>query len=413
MKLLIDLDRTVLDTERVIKQAQALLKKRGVDMGLWEKVWPGHRKEGFMRAGQYSVWKHISRYKKYRHHDFSDFLREYEKLYLPNSGNWFADSLKFVKKYKKSETVVLITRGDDRFQTLKIDKGKIRKHFDQVKIVPAHKGPFFNQVLSKSEVNVFIDDNPYEVDSVKSHHPEAIAIKLLAGEEIFRGKWSELADFEAKNFAEIDKIVSRISQSFIDQKQALTELKRGKSVVYPTDTAYGLGVDATNLKAVSRLYKIKGRTKQATHIAVSDLTMAKKYVEFSKIAEKIFKKLLPGPLTLILPLKKSAPPSIKKLSGGTDTLGIRMPDCGTALNLVKRLKRPLTTPSANPKGGEAPYAAAAAFNQFYGRKYQPDFYLDAGLLAKTKPSTLLTLSNGQLAVLRAGPITKKEILKKI
>src|SRR3989344_5041665 len=126
---------------------------------------------------------------------------------------------------------------------------------------------------------------------------------------------------------------------------ATWHLKSGQAVVYPTDTANGRGVDATNARAIKKLLKIKQRRAQPTHIVVSSLVMAKKYAVFSKFAEKLFKMFLPGPLTLALEL----------LSAGTGTIGIRMPDNKIALSLVKKLKHHITTPSANPKGGHVPY----------------------------------------------------------
>jgi len=79
---------------------------------------------------------------------------------------------------------------------------------------------------------------------------------------------------------------------------AIKYLQEGKAVVYPTDTAYGLGVDATNLKAVKQLYKIKGRSfKKPVHVVINGLAMAKKYAKFDRVAEKLLKiieKVLAG-----------------------------------------------------------------------------------------------------------------------
>ena len=176
------------------------------------------------------------------------------------------------------------------------------------------------------------------------------------------------------------KIVKLNSQYI---KLALKYLQAGKAVVYPTDTAYGLGVDATNVKAVKNLFKIKERKNQPTHIVVADLKMAKQIAEFNPAAEKLFKKFLPGPLTLILELRIKNRESWKLLSAGTGTIGIRMPDHKVALDLVRKLGKPITTPSANPAGGPAPYSAIDSFRQFSGKKYQPDLYLDVSFAAKT------------------------------
>lgn len=216
---------------------------------------------------------------------------------------------------------------------------------------------------------------------------------------------------------------------------AIKYLKRGKSVVYPTDTSYGLGVDATNLKAVKRLLKIKERTNRPVHVIVSSLAMAKKYAVFNGLAERIFKKLLPGRLTLVLDLQNNAPqPPLKLrgeegellgeagkafrlLSAGTGTLGIRMPDNKIALSLVRRLDQSITTTSANPSWhlsyGTTPYSVADSLRQFKDKRYQPDLYLDAGKLPKIKPSTLAEIKNGKIRILRKGPVSLQQILKAI
>src|SRR3990167_3097519 len=85
-------------------------------------------------------------------------------------------------------------------------------------------------------------------------------------------------------------------------KKAVEYLRAGKAVVFPTDTAYGLAVDATNPKAVKRLFQIKQRRPaKPVHIIIADLAMAKRYAKFTPVAEKLFKKFLPGPLIFFSP----------------------------------------------------------------------------------------------------------------
>ena len=200
---------------------------------------------------------------------------------------------------------------------------------------------------------------------------------------------------------------------------ALKYLRQGKSVVYPTDTAYGLGVDATNVRAVKKLLQIKERKNQPVHIVVSSLAMAKKFAVFTPLAVKLFKKFLPGPLTLILSRRGrgSYKEAFKLLSAGTGTIGIRMPADRIALELSRKLGRPITTPSANPSahlsGGTTPYSVQDSYEQFEGKKYQPDLFLDGGKLSRSKPSTLVKISNNKIHILRKGPITKRQIMSVI
>ena len=129
--------------------------------------------------------------------------------------------------------------------------------------------------------------------------------------------------------------------------EAVALLSAGEAIVYPTDTVYGLGVDALNEKAIDRIFMIKGRDKTiAISVAVCSLGMAKKFVELDDFAEKLFLRCMPGPLTMVV--KNRGLPEI--LTGGTGTIGIRMPDDGIALGIITGLGRPVTATSANRHG---------------------------------------------------------------
>lgn len=203
-------------------------------------------------------------------------------------------------------------------------------------------------------------------------------------------------------------------------RQAVACLKAGNSVVYPTDTAYGLAVDATNVIAVKRLYRLKGRHFiKPIHVVVGSLAAAKKLVKFNRKAEKLFKKFLPGPLTLVLPLR-SAPihrpgklingRATELLSARTGTLGIRMPKNSAALALARKLRHPITATSANLSGQPACYSAQQVAAHFKKRKFQPDLIVDAGKLPKVKPSTIVALDGESVKILRVGPISRRVIL---
>src|SRR3989338_3466559 len=109
-------------------------------------------------------------------------------------------------------------------------------------------------------------------------------------------------------------------------EQAVKILKKGGVVVYPTDTAYGLAVDATNAEAVKKLYKLKGRTfKNPIHVIFPNLEWIRKTVELNHESFKLMYKFLPGPLTIVLPLK-AKDKSWQMLSAKTSNLGIRIPN---------------------------------------------------------------------------------------
>ena len=200
---------------------------------------------------------------------------------------------------------------------------------------------------------------------------------------------------------------------------ATNSLIKGKTVVYPTDTSYGLAALISNKTAIAKLYKIKERGfNKPVHIFVPSVSVAKKYVQWNSVAEKLAKKFLPGPLSMALPLK-SKNKVLKKLTAGTGFLGIRIAKNNFALDLAKKAG-PITATSANlasEKGGFDSYSSKDLLKQFSDRKYKPDIIIDAGKLKRVRPSTFVKLSTkGQgnqqevdLEVLRAGPISEKQI----
>jgi len=196
-------------------------------------------------------------------------------------------------------------------------------------------------------------------------------------------------------------------------RSCVAALRAGKVIVYPTDTCYGLAVDALNTAAVKKLYKIKERDfKKPLHVVVPSLLYAQRISHWNSVASLLVKKFWPGPLTLVLPLAIKNE-TLKILSAGTRTVGLRMPDNALALDLAQVLKKPITATSANPSfilsGGYESYSAQDVVKQFKNKKFQPDIVINAGKLAKKKPSTVVKVFEDHVDVLRAGPITKKQI----
>lgn len=182
-------------------------------------------------------------------------------------------------------------------------------------------------------------------------------------------------------------------------------IKNGGVVVYPTDTLYGLGVNALDGKAVKKLFEIKGRNfNKPISIAFSSLRDAKKYVKFNTVALKLAKKFLPGPLTLILPLKRKLP---KRLTLGKKMIGVRIPDNKIALKLIKKSGVPITATSANLSGGKNPITAKEAMKQV-GNKV--DLVIDAGRCKYKRPSTFVRILGDKIEVIREGVIPKKKLI---
>jgi len=185
-------------------------------------------------------------------------------------------------------------------------------------------------------------------------------------------------------------------------KEAVEVLNRGGVLVYPTETVYGLGVDATNKEAVERIFKIKDREiGKPVSIAVASVEEAKKYCEWNEIAEKVARKFLPGPLTIILKRKNSL---VEELNPD-DKVRIRIPNHKFMLKILKEFDKPITATSANLSGGEEPINPEIVIKQI-GDKV--DLVLDDGECKEKIPSTVVDLSGG-LKIYRAGAISKKEI----
>lgn len=173
--------------------------------------------------------------------------------------------------------------------------------------------------------------------------------------------------------------------------KAIAILEKGGVVAHATETCYGLACDLTNQDAVRRLFELKRRPNHMPMSALfSSVEEAKKYVEWNDTAEKLAKKHLPGPLTIILPRKT-----------GKGTLGIRVSSFPLAQTLARRFGKPLSTTSANIHGEPDPYAPEEI-------SVKPDLVLDSGPLPHNKPSTVLDLTQGDIRIIRGNfPLSAK------
>ncbi|MEK6981855.1 MAG: L-threonylcarbamoyladenylate synthase [Candidatus Micrarchaeota archaeon] len=127
--------------------------------------------------------------------------------------------------------------------------------------------------------------------------------------------------------------------------KALYVLMHSGILLYPTDTIFGIGGDATDKKVVSKIYKIKKREKaKSLSVIMADLKMIKKYCLVSASQESILKKYLPGPFTFLLKLKKKLPASSNR------KIGVRIPSSKSIVEFCKLLKKPIITTSANLSG---------------------------------------------------------------
>lgn len=181
---------------------------------------------------------------------------------------------------------------------------------------------------------------------------------------------------------------------------AIKLLKKGELLVYPTETSYALGADALNAKAVARVFAAKGRNaNKALPIIVASLAMAKKYVLLSSTIEILAEQYWPGPLTLVLPLKKS----FSRRLGNKGTVAIRVSGNATARQLSAALHGPIIATSANLSGQGNSYSLRSLKKSFVKSK-QSIYLFSAGTLSRQKPSTLVRLTGKQPEILRQGAI---------
>jgi len=186
---------------------------------------------------------------------------------------------------------------------------------------------------------------------------------------------------------------------------AAEALRRGGLVAFPTETVYGLGADAFNADAVRQIFVAKGRPLDnpiIVHIAsVADLKALASNVP--EVAGKLIERFWPGPLTLIL---KKAPGVPDDVTGGLDTVAVRMPQNKIALALIKALGHPIAAPSANLSGRPSGTTARHVLQDFAGKI---DMILDGGPVAVGVESTVLDLSRKPPAILRPGAITQEDL----
>lgn len=185
-------------------------------------------------------------------------------------------------------------------------------------------------------------------------------------------------------------------------------MNKKRIYLYPTDTLYGLGVDATDPEAINVLRALKGEGREGKHfsITVSDLAMLDEYAYVTPLAEKLIEKFLPGKITIVL--KPRNLPS--ELGVGTDEVGVRIPNNQLALNLIEKIGKPITATSANVSGMPTKDTPAEILEQFGNNAHLITDVIDGGQLVASDPSTVVDARDEEPIIIREGAIPTHDIL---
>ena len=196
-------------------------------------------------------------------------------------------------------------------------------------------------------------------------------------------------------------------------RDAAAALKAGHLVAFPTETVYGLGADARNADAVKRIYQAKGRPADhplIVHISSSN-HVAKWAAEIPDYAIALARKFWPGPMTLIFKRSEIAQDFI---TGGQDTVGLRIPSDPLALALIAEFEKisdsAIAAPSANRFGHVSPTTAQAVAAELSDYLTPADLILDGGACTVGVESTIIDCTHENPRILRPGAITEEMIV---
>ncbi len=198
-----------------------------------------------------------------------------------------------------------------------------------------------------------------------------------------------------------------ISSSIADIHLAVEILQQGGLVAFPTETVYGLGADASNARALQKLYAIKGRpTNHPVIVHLADIEQLSEWgQDIPPIAFELGNAFWPGPLTLILRRRETV---LDEVTGGQGTVGVRIPDHPVALALLKQFGRGVAAPSANRFGRLSPTRADHVRADL---GHDIDYILDGGPCTIGVESTIIDLTQDFPTILRPGMISLADLNK--
>lgn len=181
-------------------------------------------------------------------------------------------------------------------------------------------------------------------------------------------------------------------------EKVVSILRGGGIVIYPTDTLYGIGCDALNVRAVEKICALKGINPQKSNLSIicNDLSIISEYAKVSTPVFKLMKRNLPGPFTFILPTTSSLP----KIYKNKKTVGIRIPDNNIIREIVFRLGNPVLNTSVKDENDEIEYTLdPELIHEKWGEI--ADIVIDGGY-GGVEPSTVIDCSTDEPEIIRQG-----------
>ena len=201
--------------------------------------------------------------------------------------------------------------------------------------------------------------------------------------------------------------IANVEQDMAAIKKGAEMLRRGELVAIPTETVYGLAANGLDEAVVKALYDAKERPYyKAFSLQVADVAMVREIAaRIPDMALKLFEKFCPGPITIVLPRKSSIP---KRVTGGKNTVGIRIPANEIALAVLREAGVPLAVPSANISAHPSPTSAQMVYDDMQGRI---PLILDGGPCNLGIESTIVDCTGDEPVIIRHGAIREEEIMK--
>ena len=197
-----------------------------------------------------------------------------------------------------------------------------------------------------------------------------------------------------------------MAKSLNEFQQAKEALYKHGVIAFPTETVMGLGVLYNDRIAYDKLNEIKRRPEDKPYtLMVKDVNDISEYAIIDERTQRVIDAFMPGSITILVPVKEDTVPEY--VTHGTGIIGIRVPENKEALEVLKEAKLPLLVPSAN-RSGEKPALSDKEVKEIFGDEVD---YVVSGQAKLAKPSTIVSLVNGEVKVLREGPISEEKILK--